>query len=42
MIEEFFGMEKLLFLIFISLKKTFMTMFWVINIAKKPKKGFIP
>jgi len=41
MIEEFFGIKKLLFIIFISLKKIFITMSWVINIAKKPKKGFI-
>ena len=26
----------------ISVKKAFMTTFWVTNIAKKPKKGFIP
>ena len=41
MIEELFGKEKLLFNIFISLKKSFITMSWVTNIAKKPKRGLI-
>ena len=39
-IEEFFGIEKIL-LIIISLKKNFITMSWVTIIAKKPKKGLI-